>query len=137
MCSVLIILDTLFKMSRFYHRSDIDRSWISLLFSMLRLRPELKQSQAPKFLDLTFLSAFIPDPYHREVAKALVYFTEQVLLDGGAKPEWINVLPLIHIFEKRIHPFDSPALTSEKINWTDKSVNLGRISQHTKAEISR
>lgn len=139
MCCVLLILNVLFKISDCYHSEDIKSSQISLLFSMLRLRPHLDQSQAMKFLDLDFLSSFIPDQHHIEVAKALVYFTKQVLPSGNTSPEWIFVLPLIHFFQKKIHihPFDSPALTSEKINWTDESINFYLLSLSTKAKISK
>lgn len=138
MCSVLVIINLLFEISDSF-KSDINPSQISFLFSMLRLRPHLEQSQIMKFLDLDFLGRFIPDQHHIEVAKTLIHFTKKVLPSGSAGPEWIFVLPLIHFFQKKIHlyPFDSPALTSEKINWSDKNFNLYMLSPYTKEKISR
>lgn len=138
MCSVLVIINVLFII-RDCSNLALSSSQISFLFSMLRLRPHLDHSQTLKFLDMDFLRSFIPDQHHIEVAETLIHFTNLALPSGSASPEWIFVLPLIHFFQKKIHvhPFDSPALTSDTINWTDSSIKLYTSSKNTRAKISR
>ena len=107
MYSVLIILNILFKISdRVTHSSDD----IAQLFSMLYLRPlDQNWSKSPKFLDLNIVMAFIPDQYYQSISKVLAHFTKYL----GAKLEWVYVIPLIHIFEKHISPYDKPAIKSD------------------------
>lgn len=132
-CGVLLILKLLFRECDHFLPSDISPREISQLFSMLHLKPDIIQS-GPKFSDLNFLTTFIPDQYHVQVAKALTHFTELVLPIADTTPEWVFVIPLIHVFEKRIHPFDVPALTSDTIKWTDRGINLTKVNR---AMISR
>jgi hypothetical protein len=138
-CSALIILDILFKSSRLYRYSDVPLNCIKLIFSMLQMKPELHPAQRPKFSDLEFLMAYIPEHYHSHIAEVLVYFTNQVLPIDSGKLEWVYVLPLIHIFGKRVTAFDSPKLKSASIKWMDEKINLDTVlkNRNTPAKIAR
>lgn len=114
MCSVLVIMDILFKISDRVTHNSISSDDIALLFSMLHLRPENVNQNIPP--DLNFIMAFIPDQCYPGVAKVLVHFTTIL---QQAKLEWIYVIPLIHIFEKKVLPCAKPEVKSDLIKWTD------------------
>lgn len=138
MCSVLIILNVLFKTYRCFHRRDINAYDVSRLFSMLHLMPESYQSyRATKHsLDLNFLMRYIPEDNYGEVAAALIFFVN-LIVPVAVRPEWVYVIPLIHIFDKTTQPFGNPQLTSGSISWTDKKIRLASINTNSLNEISR
>jgi hypothetical protein len=138
-CSALIILDIFFKLKFSHQPSDVPPNYIKTIFSMLQMRPELPPMQRPKFSDLNFLMMYIPDCYYTKIAEVLVHFTNQVLPTDSGKPEWVYVLPLIHIFDRRVTAFDFPELKSASIRWTDEKVNLDTVSKNrtTPAKIAR
>ena len=94
---------------------------IDILFSMLRLKPDSSQ----KCADLNFVRNYIPQDYHEHVGDVLVYFMKLCLPTNNLKSvDWVYVVPLIHIFKKKINPFDTPTRISQKIKWTDGNIDL-------------
>ena len=126
MCSVLVIMYILFKISDQVTPSSISSDDIVQLFSMLHLRPENVPNQIPP--DLNFIMTFIPDQYYPEVAKVLIHFTTIL----QAKLEWVYAIPLIHILKKKILPFAKPEVKSDLIKWTDVDFkpNQSRMSRY-------
>ena len=118
MCSVLLILHVLFKVKHYVH--SVNPHEVAFLFTMLCLRPDISSHLNHKCLDLTFLTSNIPQEYHVKIVDELIFFTNQMLPVASLNLEWICVIPLIHIFSKRIEPFDLPVFTSNEIQWRDK-----------------
>ena len=122
MCSVLVILNLLWKLLGHLHASDSDASEISWLFSMLYLKPHIHQP-CPKCLDLEFLLDCVPQSHHKALANILTHFVKFVLQrDDLKKPEWVYVIPLIHFFSKKVKPFDAPAIATARIEWVHSGI---------------
>lgn len=129
MCSVLIILDLLSKILD--RLRGIKPSNISMLFSMLRLQPDISKSPY-SCTDLRFLQNYLGERSCRDVAGVLVKFTNLMLSTGIASQlEWVNVIPLIHIFKQRVESFGPPALKYDDICWTDPDLKLLHIKPQT------
>ena len=122
-CSVLIVLDLLRKIyDKLLPSEKPNADEVIYIFSMLRLRPDISSE---KFPDLNFVTNYIPQHYHERMAAVLNHFLVICLPTNNVKnADWISVIPLIHIFKKRIHPFDPPVIKTEKIQWTDRDINL-------------
>ena len=120
MCSVLVIMYILFKISDRVTPSSISSDNIAQLFSMLHLRPEKVSNQIPP--DLNFIMGFIPDQYYPEVAKVLIHFATIM----QPKIDWVYVIPLIHILKKKVLPCAKPEVESSLIKWTDVDFKLTR-----------
>lgn len=135
MCSVLIILNLLDKIVAGLHRDDLNSNDISVLFSMLCLKPNLARSNCD---DLDFLKMCIPYSHHKVVADFLVKFTNTILpMSNLRRPDdWLYVIPLIHIFEN-VPTFGSVPLTSNEIKWKDSRINLWKVPQETAVSVSR
>lgn len=127
MCSVLIILYLLHKLSD--HLLEKGRSTtdeILMLFSMLRLQPDVSKSECP---DLHFLLRYIPNDIIKEVAKVLVHFFNQVSPHVRERAEWFYVIPLIHVFMHKVEPFDDPPeIDLKRMVWDHKIINLNRTA---------
>ena len=120
MGAVLLIINLLHKISAQLMTADrLNCNQLVSLFSMLCLNPNLSHSKSE---DLQFLLSFIPTECYKPISDALIYFTNNYLLD--LKIEWLYVIPLIHIFKKRVHPFENPVYDKKYIKWTDEDINL-------------
>ena len=125
MCSVLVILGVFYRSMSWFFRTDyVDSSEIAYLFAMLHLRQEPGQSHVS---DLEVLRSFVSDDYCVDVADMLLYFTELTLSVANPTFECVYIIPLIHILQGRVKPFDIPALTSDNIKWTDRKIQLYKL----------
>ena len=126
MCSVLILLCLLWKVPHFikYFAKCDD---LSGMFSMLYMKPQQSTSKQWTLGELTVLKNFIPNRYYAELSDCLVdcinfVITKRHILD----PQWLFVLPLVHIFKGMIEPvekFDEVKTISDS-SWDDKYVKL-------------
>ncbi len=136
MCSALIILNLLRKISDHMHEKDLDPSEISLIFSMLYLKPEMHRP-APQCLDLEFLLAYVPRSHHKALANVISFFIKRVLQsDHLKKPEWLYVIPLIHFFSKKVEPFDIPTVTAKRIEWDHLGLATA-VKRSTSVKVAR
>ena len=122
MCSVLVIVCILFKISDSVKDSDI----IAQLFSMLHLMPENVPNQIP--LDLKFIMSFIPDQYYPDVATALIHFAKKLMLKNKLECV-VYVIPLIHFLKKKVLPCAKPEVKSDLIKWTDEDFELDQSTK--------
>lgn len=119
MCSILILLDLLHKLSECGKKDIVLPDDITMLFQMLCFKPD-SHNPPLKLEDLNYLLSFIPDKYYMDVANVLVKFTNDILPSNNLKSiEWLYVVPLIHILKKKIQPFEHPAVTSREIRWNE------------------
>lgn len=131
MCSILIILELLNKLG---HKDNND---INLLFSMLCFKPP---DSSQTWEDLSFLLSFIPNECHMNLAKVLVNFVNAILpvCSDLNRIEWLYVIPLVHIFQKKTVPFKPPALTSKEIRWFENcGIELTHIENNPRRSASR
>ena len=92
------------------------------MFGMLRFVPHQLDTQW-KSEDLEVLLNFVPEGAYDQIATCLEEFTNFVIKERQLRePQWLYVLPLIHIFRKKIKPFDKPATTN--IQWEDNNIKL-------------
>lgn len=123
---VLVILDLLYRIWIQLLAQDKSLHDISMLFFMLCLKPNIEHS-SPEFEDLQLLRKFIPADYWKEIAKILVHFINE---SSPTDQEWLCVIPLVHIFARKVEPFATPAFLQKQIKWTDPSINLGLIKKN-------
>ena len=109
---------------------------ISQLFSMLRLRPDIGKDSY-RCAELQFLQNYIPAGYIKEVAKLLVHFTNSILQSNLEQVDWVNAIPLIHIFSKKVKQFDIPAMALDEIKWSDGVIAISRMKKPAKVAIAR
>jgi hypothetical protein len=129
MCGVLVVTVLLSKVLH------INADEISLLFSMLHLWQEPGCTEA-KCADLNILMDFVSEQHYEEVSENLVKCANTIIPSASGVSEWIYVVPLIHIFQKKIEPFQSPALTSKDMKWFDPCIRLYQL-KNTSIKISR
>ena len=134
MCSVLIIVSLLYKLSADSHVRNIAPNNISGLFSMLCLRPDVTKFSCT---DLKVLQSFIPDASIKDVAKALIFFIANILPNGQLRPDWVNVIPLVHFLLGKVNPFDPPKMSSKEIKWIDRHISLAKVTSPTAIAISK
>ena len=120
MCSALVILDLIFRLSSDGFDKYFVTNEIVILFSMLHLRPEARQC----YVDLDFLCSIIPVSYHAKIADMLIYFTNKVLPEAEPGSSWVHIVPLIHLFNKKIKAFEEPKMRSADISWNDSMLRL-------------
>ena len=93
------------------------------MFGLLCLAPYQLDTQQWKSEDLDVLLNFVPEAAYDENATCLEEFTNFVIKERQLRgPQWLYVLPLIHIFRKKINPFEKPATTD--IQWEDNKIKL-------------
>lgn len=122
MCSILIILNLLHKLSEI----DISPDDIDILFSMLCFKP----GPCDSWDDLNFLLSFIPKECRKKVANVLVKFINAIMPFSSDLQtiNWLYLIPLVHIFQKKTKPFKDPTLTSKEIIWFENcGIELGHI----------
>ena len=105
-----------------------------MLLSMLRLQPDISSF---KCVDLQFLTSYIPDGCFKDVGQMLKDFINFILPDCLERLDWINVIPLLHIFLKKIQPFDGPVLAYNEIKWSDMLITMYKMKKATRVAISR
>ena len=124
MCSVLIILMLLSKVIQDQHfkLEMFHLEELCSMFGMLCLAPHQLDTQW-KSEDLDILLNFVPEVAYDEIATCLEEFINSVIEERQLRgPQWLYVLPLIHIFRKKIKPFEKPATTD--IQWDDNKIKL-------------
>lgn len=132
MCSVLALLYILHM--HMLNQDLLDPGDISMLFSMLYLRPNIEQLKCE---DLWLLQSAIPARDHVRIAHVLVYFTNFVLPHRiiCKDCQWVHVIPLIHILKGKVQPFTS--LYGKEIKWMDDDVKLAVVRQNSSVPASR
>lgn len=123
MGAVLIILTLINELK--VHLKDNEVLYFTevvAIFSMLCLKPSV-HLPTPKSGDLQFLLSYIPDNNQLSIANMLIYLTNSHLRNPKHLKiiKWLNVIPLIHIFKKKVTPFDTPG---RDINWIDEDIKL-------------
>ena len=119
MCSVLIIITLLRKTIQ--HSNEISHEIsdiLPLLFSMLLIKPKENHPQNILSEELMVVQQFIKIQDLEDVTQSLVFFANYVLKhQRPASPEWIYVLPLLHIFSRQ-------SGSTEKLIWKDALIKL-------------
>lgn len=102
---------------------------VGTIFSMLCLKPDV-HLPTPKSGDLQFLLTYIPVQSQLSIANVLIGFTNGLLRNVKHFKiiKWLNVIPLIHIFKKKVIPFDPPV---RDINWIDEDVRLHLVKGYS------
>lgn len=119
---MLVILGVLHKLQSCSEYVILNE--FSVLFKMLRLRPQPGLSLVSRSVDLNVILEFVSDQYKADVAVVLLHFTNGFMCAANSAPDLIYVIPLIHILKGSVKPFDFPALKSDAIIWTDESIRL-------------
>ena len=116
MCSIFVILKLLSKIS--FGRTDvIKRPEVMNMFSMLFLSPE-PTPPPPKCHDWSVISELIPEANRKDIAAVLIRLLNLNLpMSTWKMADWVFVIPLIDLLEKRTKPFARPAMTSRDIQW--------------------
>lgn len=132
MCATLVILNLLQKISFLLHHNDVSSADINMLFSMLHLRTDSNSE-----VDVMFLQSYIPDSCFKDVANVLIHFTKSILSSSTNRLDWVYVIPLIHIFGRRIKPFNSAVLNSKEIMWIDTQIDISNLKRAMHNELLR
>ena len=134
MCSILVILCLFRRMIPDHAKlNSFDLEFLCILFEMLRLVPHEVNSQW-KCEELDVIFTFIGDTAYGEVATCLGDFTNLVIERCKlSKPEWLHIIPLIHIFQKKVKPFERAATKSDSIQWQDNCIKL-HLAKRTSSE---
>ena len=138
MCVVLLIIVLLFKIQKFQDLINFD--YITLLFSMLHImRPPERPGvqQVPNFLDLAVIMARVPEDKLIQVSNALLFFNRQILPISSDRLDWVYIIPLIHIFSKKVKISEKRTLLYNEIEWKDENLQLFRINSHTRSCFTR
>lgn len=124
-CSMLVVLLLLNKIYSHFKENDVkDYKTISSMFSKLCLQVSNSQ-QPPTCPDLDFVLSRIPDDHRKNIAEALKELVNSIVsLNGWKTPEWLYAVPLIHILNGKIEPFQRPTLTSKDINWKNDCIDV-------------
>lgn len=128
MYSVLVILCLLKRMIPEHCRLEaLPLEELCSVFDMLCLAPHRVGSQW-KSENLDVLLSSIPETAYGELATCLETFTNLVIERCRLRRlQWLYVLPLIHIFQKKIKPFENPATKFGDIQWVDHKIYLHRV----------
>lgn len=134
MCSVLVLTHLLHNLSQ--HDRDINPGDVSMLLSMLCLKPTTEQNK-PKCEELQLLQSFIPVCYHEKIGDILSRFINHVLHyhETCMQCRWLYVIPLVHIFKRKTLPFAS--MHGRELKWMDDSFVLGVVKQNSSIVVSR
>ena len=119
MCSALFLLYLLHAIAE--NVKVIPGEYVSMIFSMLLLRPSTEQQ--PKCEDLQVLNTLIPARYQEGIATVLenfvnfIFSIREICKDCN---QWLHVIPLIHIFKrKNLQPLYGQLhwLGDDRIDW--------------------
>ena len=130
MVSVISIICLLLKL-----KSNNQIKWeaitlkdISVMLSMLVLKPDFSIPKSPKCEELGLLSAISPKARLPDVISAIIQLTNYFICHWGQfKLEWIYVLPLIHTLKNEAKPFGEPCLNSKEIKWYDVNIKMKHL----------
>ena len=120
-CSILAIICLLHKLNSL-QKCGIKSDEVSLLFSMLCLKPDVSKSPF-SCADLKFLLGYLRDS-NMLVISAISYLLPHIGHLSGIN--WVYAILLIHVLGK-VEPFQPPAMDSSKIKWTDEYMRKADI----------
>lgn len=131
MCAVLTIFCFLDK-TNLHLLKEVNQSEIAELMCMLRLKPGSHRH----FIEFNHLTSFIPDNQYNTVSRFLIRFIEFIL---PTSVEWVNVVPVLHIFQNRIKPCEASG-QSYKYNtiiWTEAGIDWSKLKKSVSTEVSK
>lgn len=124
-CSVLVILSNLYRIFIFLNSKDFTN--IPRMFSMMLLKPNIDRASCE---DLTFVLTMIPEQECAGIAEVLVTFANHIISKNGlTTTEWLYVIPIIHVLNNKIEPFQKPSLNLSDIKWTNDYIDLGKMKK--------
>lgn len=127
-CAVL----TIFRLFNETHTDlqNVINDNIAELFSMLRLKPGNYRHS----IELNYLTSFIPDDQYEVIAGIFVRFINLII---PTNIEWVYVIPILHIFQKRIKHCEVSEISYKDIQWTDQLIDESEIKTPISKQISK
>ena len=130
MLSTIVIICCLHKLtSKFIKITDVPLDGVSIMLSLLRLKPDMQHQQCE---DWVYLDTCIPDAFRKTAIDAVCAFTNYLCQKKlFNEPNWLFAIPVVHFLRRASKPFQEVELDYNKVPWEDQSVDIVSVKKRT------